>query len=102
MSDRRERLHEILVDALGSTSVYFQPPENLIMRYPCIVYSLSGDEVKHADNQTYLSRLEYDVTCISKQPDNTVASRLSMLPYFSFSRRYVKDNLYHDSLTVYF
>ena len=39
MRDRLD-LHECLCKILNSNNVYFQPPENVRMNYPAIVYSL--------------------------------------------------------------
>ena len=36
--ERRLELHEALCEVLGSRNVYFQPPDNVTMRYPCFVF----------------------------------------------------------------
>ena len=50
MGNRLE-LHEILVDALGSRNVYYQPPENIKITYPAIVYSKTDIWKNKADDK---------------------------------------------------
>ena len=56
----------------------------------------------YANNKTYRLLTRYDLTVISNRPDNPVIQKLLELPYCSYDRRYISDNLYHDSLTLYF
>ena len=37
----RLNLHNSLIEALGTKSVYFQPPESVKLVYPCIIYEES-------------------------------------------------------------
>ena len=39
----RLNLQDKLEEVLGSKQVYFQPPESLKLKYPCIVYSRSNN-----------------------------------------------------------
>ena len=48
--NRRLELHELLCETLGSRQVYFQPPVNVSMRYPAIVYSRDDIRNNFADN----------------------------------------------------
>lgn len=98
----RIELHAILCDILGSEHVYFQPPESVRMVYPSIVYSLEGVNKRNADNKGYFKHKRYQVQYISRNPDNTIVDQLLELPYSSFDRRFVVDNLYHDCIALYF
>lgn len=82
--------------------VYFQPPESLKLVYPCIVYSLSDVQEKHADDTTYKMSRGYDVKYISSDPDNTVIDQLIAWPHCRFERRVTADNLYNDCFKLYF
>ena len=99
----RLKLQDELESVLGSRNVYFQPPESVKMQYDAIVYSLSNDYVRHADNKPYMTMDRYDVTVISRNPDNDIAKRIkNFFKYSSFDRRFITDNLYHDTLTIYY
>ena len=103
MSQRRIELGQKLKTILGNTNVYFQPPSNLAMKYPCAVYTLDGINQRHANDETYKSDRRYMVTFISKDPDNTYyESMVDEFKYTRFDRRFVVDNLYHDVFTVYY
>jgi hypothetical protein len=102
MSKNREELHRILVDILGSRNVYFQPPESIKLKYPCIIYERSYIQTVKADNTKYIEIKEYTVTVIDEDPDSEIPDKLIKLPYCSFSRHFVYDNLNHDVFTLYF
>lgn len=99
----RLNLHEELCALLGSRNVYFQPPESVKLKYPCIVYSRTGADTTYADDQTYNMTYQYSVQVISGDPDNELAKELAFyFPMCRFMRRFVIDNLYHDNLNLYY
>lgn len=98
----RAELHEILKQIPGSKYVYFQPPESVKMKYPCIVYSMDDIDTKAADNISYVNTKRYSVTIIDKDPDSMIPEALLKLPMCSFDRSYTIDNLNHWVLRLYF
>lgn len=98
----RLQLHELLVDLLGSTNVYFQPPANIAMKFPCIVYQRNGDSPTYADNSTYRNTQRYQVTHIGADPDSDMPDKIAQLPLCSFDRFYEADNLNHDVYSLFF
>lgn len=102
MSTRREELHEILCECLGSRNVYFQPPETIKMQYPAIVYSRDDIENEPANNKPYIQSTAYNIIVIDADPDSEVVGKVSKLPQCTFDRHYAADNLNHDSFTLYF
>ena len=72
------------------------------MKYPAIRYQKAEDITYHGDNIKYLNRNCYDITVIDNIPDNEVIKKILELPYSSFDRHYVSDNLNHDVITLYF
>ena len=99
---RRLELHQILVDALGSGNVYFQPPASVQMKYPCIVYERNSGDFKFADNKLYLHKKRYNITVIDKNPDSIIPDRVAELPLCKFNRHYKVDNLNHDVYNLYY
>lgn len=87
---------------LGSSNVYFQPPDNLKMVYPCIRYRLAGGSAEYADNVTYRFSRQYELVFIGKDPDSEVIDKLAMLPGCSFDRHYTADNLNHYIYHIYY
>lgn len=102
MARRRVELQTLLETILGSRNVYFQPPESLKLKYPCIVYELSGMHNDHADNLKYRFLKQYTVTYIDEDPDSDIPDKLLMIDKCSFSRAFPSDNLNHWSFTLYF
>lgn len=98
----REDLHAKLVELLGSSNVYYQPPESVKMAYPAIRYSKSDIDTKYANNRSYINTNCYELIVIDKKPDNPVVKKLLELPYCSYDRQYRADNLNHDMLTIYY
>lgn len=103
MEKRRIQLQEKLVEVLGSDQVFFQKPINLMIKYPCLIYSRISPKIMKADNKPYVGWMGYEVIGISKNPDNDLISK--MLNAFQFcyvGNSYIADNLYHQPFTIYY
>ena len=98
----RIELQMLLENLLGSKNVYYQPPENLKINYPAIIYSKNSINKTNADDVGYRFATRYDLTVVDRRPDNPVILKLLELSYCSYDRHYPSDNLHHDSLTIYF
>lgn len=101
MADRLE-LQSLLEELLGSRNVYYMPPESVKMQYDAIRYAKQNIRKVHANNGAYSMRDMYEITVIAKLPDHPVIKKLLALPYCSYGRHYVADNLNHDVLTIYY
>lgn len=99
---QRLDLHALLVSILGSNNVYFQPPPNVQMVYPCIVYRRDDIDTDFADNVPYSKRKRYQVTVIDRDPDSETPDKVLDLPTCIFDRFYTADNLNHDVFKLYF
>ncbi len=99
----RLELHYILCDILGSSNVYFRPPEQKRMRIPCIIYDLAQIEVRHADDRVYIQNPKYNITYISENPDlDSIHDKLVSLPYCRFAGSHTSDGLEHKRYEIYF
>ena len=101
MARPRIELQNMLEDILGSSNVYYQPPENLKLQYPAIVYHRDRSWDMWADNNKYLLYKGYIVTFISWNPISPALDRLEYLPLCSFERHYEADGLNHDVFLIY-
>ena len=99
---RREELHEIFCDLLGSRNVYFQPPSTVKMTYPCIIYNRNTRNENRADDLLYNFMEGYTVTVVDRNPDSLIPGKVAQLPLCSFDRFYTADNLNHDVYTIYY
>lgn len=98
--DRRLELQDILVEALGSNNVYFQPPSNLTIKTPAIVFARDDIENTFADDLVYKQSYKYMVTVIDKTADSAIVERVSKLPMCRYDRHYSADNLNHDTFII--
>jgi hypothetical protein len=85
-----------------TTNVYFQPPTNIQLIYPCIIYKRDFADTKFADNQPYAHKRRYMVTVIDQNPDSEIPGKVATLPMSLFNRFYTVDNLNHDVYSIYF
>jgi hypothetical protein len=100
MGDRLN-LHNELLTFLSN--VYFQPPSNIQMKYPCIVYNKTGRMRHFADDVIYLSQQEYQIMVIESNPDSDVADRIeSHFQHCGINQYYTADNLNHTTLSLYY
>lgn len=98
----RTDLQVILEELLGSSHVYFQPPSNVEMNYPCIVYSRDDLDVKFAGNASYSKMWRYQLTVIDANPDSEIPSKIADLPLVRFDRHFVAGRFNHEVFELYF
>jgi hypothetical protein len=82
--------------------VYFQPPANIRIDYPCIVYSRDGSDVDRADNVLYRHAKRYQVTVIDRNPDSDLPDKVEELPLCQFDRFFPAENLNHFVFNLFF
>lgn len=99
--DRRLEL-QTLLEGVGAKKVYYQPPANVRLVYPCILYTLNNIQTRHANNSLYTYKNRYSVTVIDANPDSLLTPKLLHFPMSSFSRRFINDGLYHTVYDVYY
>lgn len=72
------------------------------MQYDAIKYAKKDIMSTYANDSKYSMMDCYEVIVIAKKPDSPVIKKLLALPYCSYDRHYVANNLNHDVLTLYF
>lgn len=100
----RLSLQEKLVSILGSNHVYFQPPEDIRLVYPCIIYERVSMDTRPADDMKYSNLMRYDIKYITKEPDTNdfIVRFINEFNYCSYDRHYVYDNLNHEVFTLFY
>lgn len=98
----RLELQQVLISLLGSSNVYFQPPPNVVLTYPCIVYERSMIQTNHANDKPYKQRKRYQVTVIDRNPDSAITDKVAQLPLCAYDRFFTAENLNHDVFTIFF
>ena len=102
MSDKlRRQLHNEL--RLFYENVYFQPPANIRMEYPCIVYSRYGKAPSYASDDIYKDRTGYTLTVIEKDPTSNKAEEI--VRHFRYARLtayQTVESLHQTTITIYY
>jgi len=98
---RREDLQSLL-ETMGTSNVYFQPPENLKIQYPAIIYQRNWRATDYANNEPYNHKKRYQVTVIDRNPDSSIPEKIADLPLARFATHFVKDGLNHDVYNIFF
>jgi hypothetical protein len=98
----RLKLQELLEELLGSNHVYFQPPSDITMQYPCILYVRDDSKTEFAGNSKYLHTKRYQVTVVDRDPDTELSDKVEALPLCAFDRFYAADGLNHFVFTLFF
>lgn len=100
MGQPRLELQELLKQI--TPNVYFQPPNQLKLSYPCIIYNRDDVDVAYADNSPYRHTTRYLVTVIDRNPDSPIPDKVAELPLCAYNRFFTADDLNHDVYTLYF
>lgn len=99
---QRLELQALLETILGTDNVYFQPPANVQMEFPAIVYNRDSTEILFAGNLPYRHTRRYEVTVIDRDPDSEIPDQIAALPMCLHNRTFAADNLNHYVFTLYF
>lgn len=97
-----ESLDTLLKTLLGSDEVYFQPPDDVKMKYPAIVYNLDFENAQHADNIPYARKMRWVVTLISRDPMDPVREKIADLRSCAFERAFPADRLNHQVFILFY
>ena len=94
-------LHNKLLEYVDN--VYFQPPSNIQLKYPCIVYNKTGKSRKYSNNGIYMVKQEYKLTVIDRDPDSDLADMIeAQSPFAKITQYYTMDNLNHQVVNLYY
>ena len=97
---RQELLNALLKEFCPN--VYFQPPSNIVMQYPCIRYIQDSTDTRHADNIPFVRRKRYQVTVIDADPLSEIAEKVAVLSSCEHDRTFTADSLNHFVFNLYF
>lgn len=98
---RLEKIEGLAIKKDGKPAVYFQPPSNIKMIFPCIIYTRSPTGIKYADNDSYILAEHYTITVVDSDPDTKIPGNLiKVLKTASPGRVYTYENLNHYTFSI--
>jgi len=98
--DRRDQLQLILEGIVPN--VYFQPPDDVRMEYPAIVYERARANTTFANNKPYTVTKQYQLTLITPEPDDPAFNAIAALSSCVHERNFAANGLNHDVFNLYF
>ena len=104
MASNRLELHQLLKSQFSSQQephVYFQPPQNIQLVYPCMIYKITDLPQIWANNLPYHWDHAYHLTYLTRDPNDPVVEKLIALRKTKFGRYYTADNLHHFTFTIF-
>ena len=75
-------------------NVYFQPPSNVRLNYPCILYSLGDIDDTYANNEVYLRDYTFNTTLIVEDIDDPIFEDY-IVTITKSKNTLITDGLYH-------
>ena len=84
------------------SNVYFQPPESVKLKYPCIIYERRTGDTIYANNLPYRFEYCYTVTVIDANPDSKIPLEVAKFPMCKMDRCFTSDNLNHTTFILYY
>lgn len=100
-TSNRLKLHNELLEF--SDNVYFQPPSNIKLKYPCIIYNKTPSIKEYGNDHQYIKTQGYQITVADADPDSLIADNLEeRFMYCAISQYFVNDNLNHVTLNLYY
>ena len=98
----RAEVQKLLEEVLGSKNVYFQPPPNTSIKYPCFVFKFNKFHRRNADNTPYILTGCWEVHHMYKSVNNDLKEKMLFIaPWVEYDRRIVADGVYNDYYTIY-
>lgn len=104
LADGQSKLYTALKDVVGDlVGVHYQPPQNLQLKYPCVIYEMDGLQNQFADNLPYAQMVRYSVTVMDKTPDSVLwTALLHKFQYVTLENVMNVDGIYHWNFTLYY
>lgn len=98
----KEEVGDLLEGVLGNSNVYFQPPTNIKLKYPCMVYKFVTPKVDRAGNMPYIVTGHWEVHHMYKDPDNSLVEKMLFAsPFVAHDNNIVSEGVYNDYYTIY-
>lgn len=100
---RMEELQALLKQIVEPDGkAYFQPPENVQMVYPAIVYFRDDQLAEFASNRSYRRTDRYQLTVIDRNPRSEICRKLEDATNCEFVRSFTTTGLNHNVYNLYF
>lgn len=101
-----DQLLQMLDELLDHIPLYYDPPSETLMSYPCIRVTHDDLNIIHANNKKYSMMMSYTLTYLNEESVDvgldSITSKIINLEYCTFNRHYVSDNIHHYVFKIYY
>lgn len=88
---------------IGVPNVYIDPPENILMSYPCARVRLNIPRSRYADNKVHIFTPSWEIIYMSYEPDDEFLVKImNAFKMISPNRHYTSDGLHHYPFIIYY
>lgn len=84
----------------GDIRIYFQPPPNIMMVYPCSIVHIVDMYKIHADNNLYANDIKLEVVYMTEDPNDPMIENI-ISSKNEFQSMMTVDGLYHVITYLY-
>lgn len=102
--ENRLSLHTLLTDTFPDVTIYYRPPGNVLLQYPCVVYEPKAFLPSYANAAAYVVGNRYQVTFISVLPGVSNSQLMFVLHGHGLvvesNTAFENDDLAHEVFTV--
>ena len=88
------------LESICGTNVYFQPPETLTLKYPCVIYQIIDSPSVYADGIKYKQAIKFQIMYVTKKAVDDVVDKILRNPFFNFQRFFASAGLNHYVFTA--
>jgi len=97
---QRGKVQQLLSDIPGIKKAYYEPPSDIMLDYPCIIYQFDRYEgVMYSANDVYAAWPSFTITIIDFDPESNIPFEFVELKKkncnISLDRTFSADGLYH-------
>jgi hypothetical protein len=97
-------LHSLLAATFPDVTIYYRPPGNILLEYPCIVYERKSLEPSFANTAPYVVGTGFQVSFLSKLPEyfnvEAIYNLTGQGPVITSSDSYENDDIVHDVFNI--
>jgi hypothetical protein len=102
--ENRLFLHSLLETTFPDVTIYYRPPGNILLEYPCIVYERKAFEPTFANTAAYIVGTRFQLSFLSQLPGYSSVQSLYALHgqglIVTSSDSYENDDIVHDVFSI--
>lgn len=96
----QEDFHNQLEAIFPGLNLYYRPPTNLLLEYPCIVYDVKNFNASRANNAVYVNGTTFRATVMSVLPGYEDTRNMLQLAHSEHINSFISDGIVHEVFDI--